>query len=303
MRISFADCTLDTEGYELLRQGASVDVEPQVFDLIALLAQNPGRLITKDELQEKIWGGRIVSDSAISARITAARKAVGDNGKDQRIIRTAPRRGIQFVADVATDTPEAPPAAPARLDRPTIRYARTQDGASIAYSVTGSGPPLILIHGWPEFWLTWHKVMARLADAFHLIVPDLRGFGASDKPTFGPLQQLLHILHLIDPEKAISKTIVLELDHCLRLVSSQSVGKPGVGKHGPDQDQISCMIIGKVVSNVSLSMSSFDIDHLNLGMIVPNERLVELGRFVVLLDRKRGADSRAHLFQSRPISL
>ena len=68
VRIFFTNCILDIDRYELLRDGEVVEVEPQVFDLISLLARNPGRLITKEELQEEIWGGRIVSDSAISAR-------------------------------------------------------------------------------------------------------------------------------------------------------------------------------------------------------------------------------------------
>ena len=64
----------------------------------------------------------------------------------------------------------------------------------------GQGRPLVLLHGWPEFWLTWEPVMRRLADRFQLIVPDLRGFGDSDKPTgpFGPQDQARDILAVID---------------------------------------------------------------------------------------------------------
>jgi len=62
------------------------------------------------------------------------------------------------------------------------------NGARFQVAQTTGGPGLLLLHGWPEFWLTWEPVMSRLADRFHLIVPDLRGFGDSDKPPgpFGP---------------------------------------------------------------------------------------------------------------------
>lgn len=62
------------------------------------------------------------------------------------------------------------------------------NGARFHVVETGEGEPILLLHGWPEFWLTWEPVMQRLADRFRLIAPDLRGFGDSDKPTgaFGP---------------------------------------------------------------------------------------------------------------------
>jgi TolB-like protein/Flp pilus assembly protein TadD len=100
MRYVFANSELDTSSYELRRNGELVQVEPQVFDLITLLVQNPGRLVTRDELVAEIWGGRIVSESTISARINAARRAVGDDGERQAVVETVPRRGIKLVASV-----------------------------------------------------------------------------------------------------------------------------------------------------------------------------------------------------------
>ena len=81
----------------LLRSGGRViETEPQVFELIAFLCTNPGRLIAYDEIIEKVWNGRIVSDAAIATRINAARKALGDDGTAQRVIKTVRGRGLRF---------------------------------------------------------------------------------------------------------------------------------------------------------------------------------------------------------------
>src|SRR5262245_11732643 len=87
----FSDHVLDTGRRELSRGSESIPVEPQVFDLLVFLVQNRNRVVSKDDLIESIWGGRAVSDSTLTSRINAARKAIADNGKDQRLIRTVPR--------------------------------------------------------------------------------------------------------------------------------------------------------------------------------------------------------------------
>ena len=118
MRYVFRDCVLDTGRHVLMRGDAPVAVEPQVFDLLHLLARNAGQLVTRDEILAEVWNGRIVSESAISARIAAARKAVGDDGKAQRVIRTIARRGLQMVTEVTERTDDT---APVRLDLgPTV---------------------------------------------------------------------------------------------------------------------------------------------------------------------------------------
>ena len=98
MKRRFADCEIDPESHEFRCAGELIKLEPQVFDLIAMLADNPGRLVSRDELVETIWNGRTVSDSTIDARIAAARRAVGDDGARQEVIETIPRRGIRLVA-------------------------------------------------------------------------------------------------------------------------------------------------------------------------------------------------------------
>ena len=99
-RIEFADCCLDLVSLELSRGGQIQAIEPQVFDLIRYFAESDRRLLSRDDLIEGVWGGRIVSDAAISTRINMARKALGDDGKAQRIIKTVPRRGFRFVPEV-----------------------------------------------------------------------------------------------------------------------------------------------------------------------------------------------------------
>ncbi|MGE0419864.1 MAG: winged helix-turn-helix domain-containing protein, partial [Acetobacteraceae bacterium] len=93
-------CRIDTNTYEVHRDGVPVSVEPQVFDLLCFLVESRDRIVTRDEIVERVWNGRIVSDAAISGRIKAARRAIGDDGKTQSMIRTIHRRGIRFVGDV-----------------------------------------------------------------------------------------------------------------------------------------------------------------------------------------------------------
>jgi TolB-like protein len=96
----FDNHMLDTERRELLCGGAAISVQPQVFDLLVYLVQNRERVVSKEDLIASVWGGRIVSDSTFTSRITAARKAVGDRGADRKLIRTIPRKGFRFVGVV-----------------------------------------------------------------------------------------------------------------------------------------------------------------------------------------------------------
>jgi TolB-like protein/Tfp pilus assembly protein PilF len=113
MILVFGDCEIDVDRRELRRARLPVHVEPQVFDLLVYLAQNRERVISKDDLIASVWGGRIVSDSTLTSRINAARKAIGDSGAGQKLIRTIPRKGIRFVAAVRTRPDGVKPAAAA----------------------------------------------------------------------------------------------------------------------------------------------------------------------------------------------
>jgi TolB-like protein len=106
----FNNHILDTELRELRRGGEPVPVEPQVFDLLVHLIEHRDRVVTKDDLIASVWGGRIVSDSTLTSRINAARKAVGDSGGEQKLIRTVARKGLRFVGTVHAPAEGADPA-------------------------------------------------------------------------------------------------------------------------------------------------------------------------------------------------
>ena len=130
MQFVFDHHTLDTERRELLRGGATIAMQPQVFDVLVYLLQNRERVVSKDDLIALVWHGRIVSDSTLTSRINAARAAIGDSGRDQKLIRTIPRKGFRFVGAVTERLRDAQPAdAPpqqspsplaSRPDRPAI---------------------------------------------------------------------------------------------------------------------------------------------------------------------------------------
>ncbi|MFB9267306.1 winged helix-turn-helix domain-containing tetratricopeptide repeat protein [Bradyrhizobium erythrophlei] len=137
MRFVFSDHVLDTDLREISRGGARVAVEPQVFDLLVHLIENRDRVVSKDDLIEAIWGGRIVSESTLTSRINAARKAVGDSGERQAVIRTIARKGIRFVGLLA-DVPATTRDKPSRPD---------------ASGAPGEPPP------------AWHPALDRIAIA------------------------------------------------------------------------------------------------------------------------------------------
>ena len=100
MKFLFADHVLDTERRELRCGLQLIAVEPQVFDLLVHLLEKRDRVVSKDDLIAAVWGSRVVSDSTFTSRINAARRAVGDSGVEQKLIRTIARKGLRFVAAV-----------------------------------------------------------------------------------------------------------------------------------------------------------------------------------------------------------
>lgn len=182
----FGDFTLAPLTYELQRNGEPVAVEPQVFGVLNFLIEERDRAVSKDELIDAVWDGRIVSDATLSSRISAARSAVGDTGRDQSIIRTIARRGFQFVATVTADETPDTPEAVASEGGQTIRYCTTADGVQLAYSFAGEGPPLIKVANWLNH-LEYDWVSPMWAPLFHnftryrqLLRYDSRGVGISD---------------------------------------------------------------------------------------------------------------------------
>ena len=136
MQFLFEDYLLDLDRRELTRSSRAIAIGPQVFDLLVHLVQNREHVVSKDNLLDTVWHGRIVSESTLTSHINAVRKAIGDNGGDQRLVRTVARKGFRFVGEVRQadasdgfDSQEAEAAAPARTlpDKPSIAVLAFQN--------------------------------------------------------------------------------------------------------------------------------------------------------------------------------
>jgi len=210
MTYRFDEYEVDPRLFELRRAGEPQRLEPQVFDVLAYLVRNHDRVVTKDELLEKVWGDKYVSEAALNSRLMAARRAIGDSGQEQRLIQTVHGRGYRFVGKVVADLDaavEAPDQAPApapgsagdqtatglerrpagSLERQTVRFCETSDGVHIAYASVGQGPPLVKAPNWlthleyewqNPVWRHWWEELAR---DYEVIRFDQRGSGLSDR--------------------------------------------------------------------------------------------------------------------------
>jgi len=110
----FEDYCLDANRRELRRGAELIPVGPKVFDLLLFLVQNRDQVVTRDELLQALWDGRIVSESTLTSHVNAVRTAIGDTGKEQRLIRTVSRKGIRFIGKIEEqELPASPIAAKA----------------------------------------------------------------------------------------------------------------------------------------------------------------------------------------------
>ncbi|CAN7749777.1 winged helix-turn-helix domain-containing tetratricopeptide repeat protein [Bradyrhizobium sp. LjRoot220] len=175
MRLLFSDYVLDTARRELRCGAQAIEVEPQVLDLLVYLIQNRDRVVTKDDLIDSVWGGRIVSDTTLTSRIYAARRAVGDSGRNQQLIRTIARKGLRFIGDVrmqsdddaaqaidpqANEAPALAQPAPALPDRPAIAvlpFSNMSDDPEQEYFSDGISEDIITALS----KLRWFFVIAR----------------------------------------------------------------------------------------------------------------------------------------------
>jgi pimeloyl-ACP methyl ester carboxylesterase/DNA-binding winged helix-turn-helix (wHTH) protein len=195
----FSEYELDTGLYELREAGEPQRLEPQVFDVLTYLVENRDRLVTKDELLEKVWGDKYISEAALNSRLMAARKAIGDSGREQRLIRTQHGRGFRFVGEVELagsaaarapaehENSSAEAALISSRSRQEVRFCTAPDGVRIAYATVGDGPALVKAPNWlthleyewqSPIWRHWWEA---LAQDFRLIRFDQRGSGLSDR--------------------------------------------------------------------------------------------------------------------------
>lgn len=193
MIYAFDNCILDTEQYQLSVSGKTVAMEPLVFDLLVYLIEHRDRVVTREELFESLWKNKVVTDAALGARLRDARRAIGDSGSRQGIIKTVHGRGYQFVANLKPSA-EAPGRAPSPRagaeysleDQATVRYCRSSDGVSIAHATAGEGEPVVIVGSWmthlQEDWQNpaWGPYIKHLAKDFRIIRYDQRGNGMSD---------------------------------------------------------------------------------------------------------------------------
>jgi DNA-binding winged helix-turn-helix (wHTH) protein/tetratricopeptide (TPR) repeat protein len=143
MIYAFEGYEVDTQLYELRRDGERVPLEPQVFDVLLYLLRNRDRVVTREELLENVWPDRIVTESSLSSRLMAARKAVGDTGRDQRVIRTIHGRGFRFVAvvDEREHAAEERPLPTAR--RHTTQTSQGEKAHGITFDPSGQDTPIV----------------------------------------------------------------------------------------------------------------------------------------------------------------
>jgi pimeloyl-ACP methyl ester carboxylesterase len=210
MIFHFDQYAINSQTFEAFRSGERLPVEPQVLDLLIFLLENHSRVVTKEEVFEVVWKGRLVSDATLSSRIKAVRQLIGDDGTAQRFVRTIHGRGFRFAHDVHIEDGAGVAASsnPSRdlstCPPPETRYARSGD-VHVAYHLFGDGPVnLVLAPGFVSHvdnswdsepvnrWLTQIGQMARVA------MFDKRGTGLSD-----PVSELPGMDQRMDDVRAV----------------------------------------------------------------------------------------------------
>ncbi|WP_421854913.1 alpha/beta fold hydrolase [Oricola sp.] len=190
MKYVFDDFVVDIAARELLSGGHAVAVEPKVFDVLVHLIEHHDRVVSKDELIETVWSGRFISDTAVSSQVSALRRALGDDGRAQKYVKTMHGRGFRFVGSVVTSIakPAAAkaPAPAGGIPEQDIRYCRSRDGTRIAYAIAGDGPPLVKTSHWLTHleydWESpiWSHLNRHLLETHRLVRFDARGHGLSE---------------------------------------------------------------------------------------------------------------------------
>jgi len=231
MVYSFGEFRVDAARFEIARGGKVLAVEPQVLELLILLLRHRDRVVTRDELLETVWSGKVVSDTTLSSRIKTARQVIGDDGARQDYIKTIHGRGFRFVGEVAEQqAPTAAPAAP--QDRPATRYARSGE-VHVAYQVFGDGPArLVFAPGFvshiDNYWDSprfrdWLDGLGRLA---RVAMFDKRGTGLSD-----PVSALPPMDERMDDLRAVMDAAGFETAHVMGISEGGSLAAMFAAHH------------------------------------------------------------------------
>ena len=226
MRYTFGDVSVDGDRFTIDHRGERLQVQPQVFDVLVHLIEHRDRVVSKEELLDSVWGDQFVGESALTTRIKEARRAVGDDGATQAVIRTAHGRGYQFVPEVDVEMPDTG-LAPAVADPPTleqkIRFCTTNDGVRLGYATIGDGPPLVRAAHWlthlDDDWNSpiWRHWLTGLARSRMLVRYDERGCGLSDH----------------DPAEITFETFVEDLEAVVDDLGLERFPLLGISQGGP----------------------------------------------------------------------
>jgi DNA-binding winged helix-turn-helix (wHTH) protein/alpha-beta hydrolase superfamily lysophospholipase len=196
MTYAFDDYLINASSFEIRNRGQLLNVEPQVFELLLFLIEHRNRILSKDDIIEHVWKGRIVSEAAISSRIKSVRKLIGDDGKKQKYIRTIHGRGFRFIGDIHPpehgdqgnpgETGDGPQSQKSS-ETPKTHYAKSGD-VHIAYHLFGDGPVnLVMAPGFvsqiDNYWDDpgMNHMLTSLGKIAKCAVFDKRGTGLSDQ--------------------------------------------------------------------------------------------------------------------------
>ena len=134
----FGECLLDTRRRELRHNGEFQSLEPQVFDLVAYLVEHHERVVGRDEMLRAIGAGQFVTDGLLSTRLSSARRAIGDDGREQRLIRTFRGRGLRFIAAVTKVTQAIEPAKITNQEKADVPSRARAGHPPIAWQVVAA---------------------------------------------------------------------------------------------------------------------------------------------------------------------
>jgi DNA-binding winged helix-turn-helix (wHTH) protein len=250
---AFGDCELDLARIELRRSGVAVPIEPQVFDVLAYLVKHRERVVTKEELLDNIWGDRFVSESALTTRIKTARRAIGDDGSRQALIRTAHGRGYRFIGTLAGEGPSVEPSA---VQRPTQLAGRRRELAELnerlARAMRGERQ-VVFVAGAPGIGKTTvvRQFLASLPSDVLVGVGqcvELRGAGEAYLPVLGAIRQACTTANgqsLVERLSELAPSWVLQLPG---LVSSDAADRLRAQSIGASSDRMLRELLDAVCS-------------------------------------------------------
>jgi DNA-binding winged helix-turn-helix (wHTH) protein/pimeloyl-ACP methyl ester carboxylesterase len=184
----FGPFSLDVRERRLARASEVIPLRGKVFDMLSVLVENSGRLLTKQELLDAVWPETAVEENNLNHNVSVLRKVLGEKATGQKYIETVPKVGYRFTAPVEiTASPARPATSPAAKERQEVRYCTTWDGVRLAYASIGSGPPLVKASNWlthldlewdSPIWRHWWSALS----VHHRVVRyDERGNGMSQR--------------------------------------------------------------------------------------------------------------------------